>query len=133
MKKLLLLLLALVSFTSFAQALENSTYYKAEVNTDGGQKYWYYFYVNSGGYVRQVDSSGKYGTQAVHQTMYHKATTSYAWLNASGIWTENQSFIFTKNLDNGKIYLHFMRVVQNEGDIPWSVVGVAVVESYKIY
>lgn len=133
MKKLLFMLLMLTSLTTFAQALEKSTHYKAEINTDAGDKYWYYFYVMSTGEVRQITAENTYKNFKTYDTVNNSNTTTYTWLNNGGVWSENQTFVFTKDVDSNKLYLHFMRVVQNEGDIPWSVTGVAVVEKYTVY
>jgi hypothetical protein len=130
MKKLILLLLLATSLTSFAQALEPSTYYSAEITTDGNKTYTYYFYVNKNNYVRMVNANKGLEETSVNQTMVHGTTTTYGWQNAGGVWSECQNFVFTKDLKSGNIYVHFMRVVQNEGSVPWSVIGVGNVDKF---
>lgn len=130
MRKLILIILLAIGIQGFAQALKPSTYYKAKITTDSDKTYWYYFYVNSNNYVRMVDVNKTIEETSVNQTMLHGTTTTYAWQNAGGIWSESQNFVFTKDKKSGNIYVHFMRVVQNEGDIPWSVIGVGGVEEF---
>jgi hypothetical protein len=128
MKKLFLFLLLAFSLTSFSQALEKSTKYKVEVTTADDKTYSFNFYVSSTGQVYQLTSEGKFLTFKEFETISNSNTTTYTWLNNGGVWSENQTFVFTKNIKNGTIYLHYLRVVQNEGEIPWSVIGVGIVE-----
>ena len=130
MRNIILLMFLALGLSSQAQALKPSTYYKAKITTDSDKTYWYYFYVNKNNYVRMVDENKVIEETSVNQTMVHGTTTTYGWQNAGGVWSECQNFVFTKDIKSGNIYVHFMRVVQNEGDIPWSVIGVGGVEEF---
>jgi hypothetical protein len=123
-------MLLAIGLSSQAQALEPSTYYKASILTDANKTYTYHFYVNKGNYVRMVDENKNIEETTVNQTMVHGTTTTYGWQNAGGIWSECQNFVFTKDKKSGQIYIHFLRVVQNEGDTPWSVIGFGEVEEF---
>lgn len=133
MKKLFLLLLLASGVFCNAQALETGTYYKSEINTDSGN-YWVYFYVNLSGEVRQINyEKNTYKEFKNYTTISNKNTTTYTWQNDGGIWSENQTFVFTKDTKSQQVYVLLYRVVQNEGDIPWAVQGVGYVETYKVY
>ncbi len=126
MKKLFLLLFAFMCFSSFAQALQPSTYYWTTVKTTTNNTYSFYFYVNSYGEVRQIDYSTNYYKEFdKYGTVSNKNSTVYTWANSGGIWSETQTFIFTKDVTSGKIYMYYFRAVQNEGAEPWEVVGVS--------
>lgn len=132
MKKLLFGAILLFSSLCFSQALEPSTYYKVEVNTDAG-KYWAHFYVKYDGQVRQINyEKNTYLTFNNYNTISNKTTTTYTWQNAGGVWSENQTWVFTKDIKSGNIYVMRYRVVQNEGEIPWSAEGVGIVETYHV-
>lgn len=126
MKKLVLIgLFLLFSLPSFSQALEDGTY-KSDITVYSGntnKTYTYYFYVKYG----VVSQSS---TPAISTTKSLGDTTVYTWLNQGGIWTESQTFVFTKNKTTGYIYVRSMRVVQNEGQEPWQTYGIGDVYKY---
>lgn len=62
-----------------------------------------------------------YLSPAVGRTLVNKYGTTYTWLNSGGIWTESQTWIFTKDKVSNKVTVTFLRVVQNEGDDAWTV------------
>lgn len=133
MKKLLLIgLFFLFSLPSFSQALENSSYYKSDITVYSGgtsNTYAYYFYVTATGEIRQIDyAKNQYLTFKVYKTVSNSQSSVYTWANDGGVWSETQTFVFTKNKDNGSLYVLTMRVVQNEGQEPWSTYGVGNVE-----
>ena len=117
MKKLLLLFTLLFSMVGFSQALVDGTYTSTIYNADLTKSYDYTFNVKDG----IVDIEGLDTSNLAKKTLSNNATTTMTWINAGGVWTENQTYIFTKDLTSGKMYLYFIRVVQNEGQIPWSV------------
>ena len=126
MKKLLLIgLFLLFSLPSFSQALENGVY-KSNITIYSGETqktYAYTFYV-IGGVVSQVSEP------AVSVTRTLGDTTVFSWLNSGGIWTESQTFVFTKNKTTGDLYVTTTRVVQNEGQEPWQTFGLGKVYKY---
>ena len=126
MKKLLLIgLFLLFSLPSFSQALEDGTY-KSDITIYSGntsKTYTYTFYVTYG-----IVSS--YGSPAISLTRSLGDTTLFTWLNSGGIWTESQTFVFTKNSKTGDLYVTTTRVVQNEGQEPWQTFGLGKVYKY---
>ena len=133
MKKLLLIGLFLIfSLPSFSQALEKTSYYKSDITIySGGETntYAYYFYVTSTGEIRMIDyAKNQYVTFKAYGTVNNANSSVYSWANNGGIWSETQSFVFTKDITSGKIYVLSMRVVQNEGSEPWQTYGVGNVE-----
>lgn len=128
MKKLFLLLFALtcISFSSYGQALQPSTYYWCKVNTTSNNEFYFYFWVNSYGEVRQLNyAENTFKVFDKYGTVSNKNSTVYTWANAGGVWSETQTFIFTKDVTSGKIYMYYFRAVQNEGQEPWEVLGVS--------
>ena len=115
MKKLLLIgLFLLFSLPSFSQALENGVF-KSNITVYSGSTekvYAYTFYVING-VVSQISEP------AVSVTKTLGDTTLFSWLNQGGIWTESQTFVFTKNATTGELFVTMTRVVQNEGQDPW--------------
>lgn len=135
MKKLLLIgLFLLFSLPSFSQALENSSFYKSDITIySGGSKkaYTHYFYVNGYGEVRQINfSDNTYMSFDTYKTLSNSQSTVYTWGNSGGIWSETQTFVFTKNKTNGDIRVMSMRVVQNESEEPWQTYGLGDVYKY---
>jgi methionine salvage enolase-phosphatase E1 len=132
MKKLLLGALLLLSTLTFSQALEKSAYYKSDLTIYSGgssQDYTMYFQVTSSGDVKMLES--KYGSTYAFKasnTSSNNHTTVYTWLNNGGIWSESQTFVFTKDDETGNIDLLTMRVVKNEGKGPWQTYGIGIVE-----
>ena len=123
-KKILVLLVLLASISSYSQAINASDYgyYKADMN--------YIYSSNSTSFntIRLFSySSGRIeisnNPHAVEKTIHEKNVTTYTWVNSGGIWSESQTWVFTKNATNGIITVMFMRVVQNEGQDPWYVIG----------
>lgn len=62
-----------------------------------------------------------YLSPAVARTLVNKYVTTYTWINSGGIWTESQTWIFSKDRVSNKTTATFLRVVQNEGETPWTV------------
>lgn len=131
MKKLFLLLFALISLSSFAQALTPSGYYKGKIVTSENTYFYAYFYVNVNGEVRQINyDENTYKTFADYKTINNNNSTVYTWANNGGVWSETQTFVFTVNTTTGDVHLRYLRVVQNVGEDPWIVLGAANVERY---
>jgi hypothetical protein len=128
MKKIILGLTLLFSVAVGAQALTPSTGYKAYVETTNDSNISFDFRVSATGNVYQAGSDGKLRDFSKEVTINNAATTTYTWLNAGGIWSESQTFIFTKDKTSGKLTLNYLRVVQNEGSEPWIVYGVGEVD-----
>ena len=132
MKKFLIAFALLFSLTGFSQALQNSSYYKSNITVYSGgtsNTYAYYFYVTVDGEIRQIDyAKNQYLTFKVYKTVSNSQSSVYTWANDGGVWSETQTFVFTKNKDNGNVYVLTMRVVQNEGQEPWSTYGIGDVE-----
>jgi hypothetical protein len=134
MKKFLLIGLFLIfSLPAVSQALENSSSYKAAIKVFSGDssesKSYYYFYVSAIGTVRMYDKANNtYYTFKQSNTTSNSQSTVYTWLNNGGIWSESQTFVFTKDKISSDISIFLMRVVQNEGDEPWQAYGVGTVE-----
>ena len=133
MKKLLLIGLFLIaSLPMFSQALEKSSYYKSDITVySGGQSnvYAYYFYVTAAGEVRMIDyAKNQFLSFKAYGTVNNASSSAYTWANDGGIWSETQTFVFTKDKTSGKISILTMRVVQNEGQDPWQTYGVGEVE-----
>lgn len=118
MKKLLLGLLLLFSVTSFSQALTDGSYWSnIEVTNSAGTKTYGYEFTVTNGIVKQKGVSASSVTKSLGND------TVFTWLNQGGIWTESQTYIFSKDAVSGQIYVHYMRVVQNEGEAPWWAIG----------
>jgi hypothetical protein len=131
MKKLLLIGLFLLSLSSFSQALENSAFYKCKIVTTENTYFYSYFYVNSYGEVRQIENSDNtYKLFNTYKTLSNSTSTVYTWANAGGVWSETQTFVFTKEKNTGFLTLNYFRVVQNEGSVPWTLIGLGEVEKY---
>lgn len=129
MRKLFLTFALLASFAMSAQAfLSTSRYYTASVVSSNDNTINFKFYVSSTGSVYQVGSDGKLYEPDQYCTVNNGKTTVYTWANAGGIWSESQTFIFTRNADTGEIALNYLRVVQNEGEAPWMVYGYGYVD-----
>lgn len=133
MKKLLLIGLFLIaSLPMFSQALEKSSYYKSDITIySKGQAndYTYHFYVTAAGEVRMIDyAKNQFMSFKAYGTVNNATSSAYTWANDGGIWSETQTFVFTKDKTSGKISVLTMRVVQNEGQDPWQTYGVGEVE-----
>lgn len=133
MKKFLLIGLFLIfSLPSFSQALTNSTYYKSNITVYSGgtsDTYAYYFYVTAAGEVRQIDyAKNQFLAFKTYGTVSNAQSSVYSWANDGGVWSETQTFVFTKDKTSGKLYVFSVRVVQNEGEEPWQTYGVGDVE-----
>lgn len=128
MKKLFLIVVFLIfSLPTFSQALENSNYYKSDITiySSGKQNlYTFYFYVMSTGQIRMIDNEkNQYLTFKNYYTLSNSQTSVYTWVNNGGVWSESQTFVFTKDIVSGKLHVFSMRVVQNEGQDPWQTYG----------
>lgn len=120
MRKLLLLFTLLFSVIGFSQALEDGTYNATLYTTDYANKVSFKFtvFTNSGSIV--VDIEGH--DPKFKKTISYANGTTVTWINSlGGPWSESQSFMFTKDVTDGSIHLHWLRVVQNEGEDPWYV------------
>lgn len=116
----------------FSQAVEKSTYYKSDIkiySNGSSNVYAYYFYVTTEGEIRMIDyAKNQYLTFKAYKTVSNAESSVYTWANDSGVWSETQTFVFTKDITSGKIYVLTMRVVQNEGESPWQTYGLGEVE-----
>lgn len=128
MKKIILGLALLFSVAVSAQALTTNTSYKAFVETTNNSSITFNFRVSSTGNVYQADSDGKLRDFDKEITINNATSTTYTWLNSGGVWSESQTFIFTKDKTSGELTLNYLRVVQNEGSAPWIVYGVGEVD-----
>jgi len=133
MKKFLLIGLFLIfSLPSFSQALANGYYYKSDIkvySSGTSNTYTYHFYVNASGEIRQIDfAKNQYMSFKTYGTVSNAQSSAYTWANDGGIWSETQTFVFTKDKSTGDLSVFLMRVVQNEGQDPWQSYGVGVVE-----
>jgi hypothetical protein len=71
--------------------------------------------------VNDYGAIDMYLSPAVGRTLVNKYITTYTWINSGGIWTESQTWIFSKDKVSNKTTATFLRVVQNEGEDPWTV------------
>lgn len=121
MRKLLLLFTLLFSVIGFTQALEEGTYTTTAYTLDYANKVEFTFTVfksDSGSLVVDIEGHDPKSKRTIN---YANGTT-VSWINSlGGPWSESQTFIFTKDVKDGSIYLHWLRVVQNEGEEPWRV------------
>lgn len=118
MKKILLVVTLLFSVIGFSQALTDGKY--GVIFETGGQNsvdYDLTFTVEKG--IVNVDGISSDGKEK--KTLHKGTTTTMTWVNTGGIWSESQTYIFTKDTDNGSVYIHYLRVVQNSGEVPWNV------------
>ncbi len=128
MKKIILGLTLLFSVAVGAQALTPNTSYTAYIETTNSNNITFNFRVSNTGNVYQAGTDGKLRDFNKEVTINNSATTTYTWLNAGGVWSESQTFIFTKDKTSGELTLNYLRVVQNEGSEPWIVYGVGEVD-----
>lgn len=117
MRKLFVALTLLCSTLGFSQALTDGTYTSRVYNHDMSKNYDYTFTMKDG--IVRID--GLDTSDITKKTISEGNVTTMTWINKGGIWTENQTYIFTKDASSGALYLYLLRVVQNEGQIPWSV------------
>lgn len=118
MKKVIITLLLMVAFVSGsnAQVLKDGDY---SSTIYVGEKYMISSFYVANGKVHQKNVSPK-----LESTVSNDNTTTYTWLNNGGIWSENQTYVFTLNSKNGELFVTMIRVVQNQGSDPWSYAGV---------
>lgn len=106
-----------VSAFGFSQALKDGKYKSVLYNNDLTLSYEYTFIVKNG----VVDVEGVDTSTFTKKTISRNANTTMTWVNNGGIWTESHTYIFTKDLKTGEVYVHLLRIVQNEGQLPWNV------------
>lgn len=111
-----LLLMVAFGLGAHAQVLKDGKY-TAKIVV--GEKYLNASFSVYSGYVYQDGVSAK-----VENTSHNSNTTTYTWLNNGGVWSENQTYVFTLDSKSGNIYVTMIRVVQNEGSDPWSYAGI---------
>ena len=124
-KHFLVVLTLLLCANSYSQAFSTSGYYSGSMTYYTGKSSStsnIKFYVYPAGGVEFDNLS-----PAVFKTLAEKNITTYTWINSGGIWTESQTWIFSKNATNGEITATFLRVVQNEGQEPWYVMGTGLI------
>lgn len=120
MRKLFLAAVMLFSTLGFSQALTSGTYTSTVYNDDVSKKSTFTFDVftsSTGEIVVGIDGQ----SPAIKRTTNYANVTTVTWINSGGVWNESQTFVFTKDTKTGDIYLHWLRVVQNEGSEPWNL------------
>ena len=121
MRKLFLAAVMLFSTLGFSQALTQEGNYTTTVYNDAiTQKASFNFkvFTSSMGDI-VVDIEGQ--SPAFKKTVNYGNITTVTWVNSGGVWSESQTFVFTKDVKTGDIYVHWTRVVQNENSEPWNV------------
>lgn len=114
-----LLLFALFSAATYAQALAPNSRYETVIHTLDDEQISYTFETDEKGTVDIPEFGYEFGAK---KTQNHQDQTTMTFINSGGVWTESQTFIFTKG-EGSVIYVYFLRVVTNEGDDPWEVMG----------
>lgn len=127
MKKLILGALLLLSTVSFGQALADGKYTSKVYTNDMSNSYVYNFTFKDG--IVDIDGLDTSGLQK--KTISKNNITTMTWINNGGVWTENQTYVFTKDTKSGNIFVYIFRVVQNEGEYPWTTTLVGVVNKTK--
>ena len=126
MKKLFLAVTFLITALNYGQCLSDGKYFAKLMDPQSeDEKVSTFYFTVSNGYVSQNDINPD-----KKSTIHNGPTTTMTWLNKSEVWSENQTFIFSKDLDNDVIYLNWFRVVQNKGSEPWNVSMVGIVKKY---
>ncbi len=124
MKKLILFVLLLCSTLGFSQALSDGEYAIYLMDTSTKEKINYTFTVTNG----KTDLNPAAPIQILRS---YGDSTEIFWMNKSDVWTETQTYIFTKDRNKTDyFYVHHFRVVQNVDQEPWSTSKIGVV--YKI-
>jgi len=117
MKKLFLIVTLFVSTLTFSQALRNSNSYIAYLYDSDDKETTMVFTVTSDGII---NISGWNLNGYEKKTLHRENISNMTWINNGGVWTEYQSYTFTKNPDTGDIEIFLLRVVQNVGQEPWA-------------
>jgi hypothetical protein len=120
MKKLFIIISFFFCLTGFSQALENGDY-SANVMlvTDKTKIFPIYFTVKEG-IVKELGASDG----AKSSTIAMGNITTYSWVNVKdGVYFSN-TFIFTKDKTNNKIFLDFFMVYLKDGGFPLEKMGI---------
>ena len=121
MKKIITLIVLFCCLSNgFSQALENGDYTaNVMLVTDKTKIFTIYFTVEEG-VVKELGV----GDEAKSSTIAKGNVTTYSWINTKDGVCLSNTFIFTKDKTNNKIFLDFFMVYLKDGGFPIEKLGI---------